>query len=478
MTGLLDTLGSLGGAAAYLMVGLFAALETAALVGLFVPGELAMIAGGYIAYQGKAELGSMMALAASCAILGDSLGYLLGRRFGPSLKRTRLGRRVGAERWTRAEQYLLARGGRAVFFGRFVGVLRALVPALSGASRMRYRRFLLWSALGGLLWAPTMVGLGYLAGSSYRRAEHYAGRAGLILLGLLVTIAGAAALGRWVANHPDEFRTFVRRQSSRRVPARLHGRYRAQLQFLGGRPQPGRALGLALTLQLALLALTAWAFGSIVMDVLSGNAASVDGRITRALADHRVPWLTTALDGVTQAGGALVLVPAALVGGLVARRLSKSWVPMLILMLCLAGAVLLDDLVKPLIGRPRPALGPLVASAPGYAFPSGHATQSAAVYGALAYIVAGCVRTWPAKVAAWTVAFVVILLIGFSRVYLGVHWATDVLGGFALGGVWLAVVLVTTSVFRGAWHALQPPIQLPLGRDEPVGPDVQAASDR
>ena len=476
MTDLLDSLASLSGAAAYVMVALFATLETAALVGLFVPGELAMLAGGYIAYQGKAELGPMMALAAVCAILGDSLGYQLGRRFGPSLKRTRLGRRVGEERWAGAEQYLVARGGRAVFFGRFIGVMRALVPTLSGASRMPYRRVLLWSALGGILWAPTIVGLGYLAGGSYRRVEHYAGRAGLVLLGLIVTIAAVAALGRWVANHPVEFWAFVRRQGMRPLPARFHRRYRAQLQFIAGRLRPGRALGLALTLQLILLGATGWAFGAVLADVLVDKGpVGVDLRITRAIVDHRVDWLTSSLKAVTEAGGVVVLAPFVLVGGLLARRLTHSWLPMLILVLCLGGAALLDDAVKPLIGRPRPQVGPVLVHSTDFAFPSGHATQSAAVYGGLAYVLSGCVRLWRAKVAAWTVALVIVLLVGFSRVYLGVHWASDVLGGFALGGVWLGAVLVTTSVLRGAWHLRQPPAApAQMVEEEPV----EARSDR
>jgi undecaprenyl-diphosphatase len=345
---------------------------------------------------------------------------------------------------------------------------------------MPYRRFLLWSTLGGTLWAPTMVGVGYLAGSSYRRAEHYAGRAGLVLLGLILSIAAVAALGRWVANHPEEFWAFVRRQMSRPIPARIQRRYRAQLQFLSGRLRPGRALGLALTLQLLLLGMTGWAFGSIVQDVIAGDGATrVDVRITRALVDHRVDWLTSVLDSITQAGGAAVLVPIVLVGGLVARRLTGSWMPMLILALCLGGTILLDDVVKSLIGRRRPGVGQAVSTAPGFAFPSGHATQSAAVYGALAYVTAGCVRTWRSKVAAWTFALVAVLLIGFSRIYLGVHWATDVLGGFALGGVWLAAVLVTTSVLRGAWYAFQPPPhEVRAEPERSISEGVEAASDR
>jgi undecaprenyl-diphosphatase len=455
VTGVLEGLGSLAGPSAYLVVAVLAALESSAFVGLFVPGELAMLVGGYIAFQGRAGLGLMMFAAALGAIVGDSLGYELGRHLGSSLRRSRLGRRVGEERWARAERYLATKGGRAVFLGRFIGVLRALVPAMAGVSRMPYRRFLFWNALGGIIWAPGIVALGYLAGRSYRRVEHYAGRAGLVLLLLAAMVAGVAALGHWVANHPAEVRAFGRRLLGLRGVAYVHRRYRAQLVFVGRRLKPGQALGLALTLQLVALGLAGWTFGAVVQDVIAGDgAARIDAPITRSLVAHRVAWLTSAMRGVTDLGGFAVLGLLVLGTGLLARRACRTWVPLLVLVLALAGAVALTDVVKPLVGRVRPASGPLVAGG-GFAFPSGHATQSVAVYGALAYLVAGWVRTWKSKVGLWTVALALVLMVGFSRVYLGVHWTTDVLGGYALGAVWLAAVLVTTSAIRGAWRRRQ-----------------------
>jgi undecaprenyl-diphosphatase len=457
VTDLLDSLGSLAGPSAYLVVAVLAALEASAFVGLFVPGELAMLLGGYIAFQEHADLVTMMVFAALGAVVGDSLGYELGRRLGPSIRRSRFGRRVGEERWARAEHYLATKGGRAVFFGRFIGVLRALVPALAGVSRMPYRRFLFWNALGGIIWAPSIVGLGYLAGRSYRRVEHYASRVGLVLLVFVAIVAAVAALGSWVANHPAEVRAFGRRLLAQRQLARVQRRYRAQLVFIGRRLTPGQALGLALTLQLIALGLAGWAFGSVVQDVITGDgAARVDAPITRSLLEHRVAWLTTVMQQVTALGHIAALILAVLIPGVVVQRMTRSWLPLLILGLALLGAVAMTDVVKPLVGRVRPGMGPLVA-ADGFAFPSGHATQSVAVYGGLAYIAAGWFRTWKAKVATWTVALVLVLLVGFSRVYLGLHWTTDVLGGYALGAVWLAAVLVTTSAIRGAWHRRRPP---------------------
>ncbi|HEX6596453.1 MAG TPA: bifunctional DedA family/phosphatase PAP2 family protein [Acidimicrobiales bacterium] len=453
MTEFFDALGRLAGPTAYLVVAVLAALEASAFVGLFVPGELAMLVGGYIAYEGRAELVPMMLAAVAGAVIGDSVGYEIGRYLGGSIRRSRLGQKVGEERWTRAENYLVLKGGRAVFLGRFIGVLRALVPALAGVSRMPYRRFLFWNFLGAAVWAPSVVGLGYIAGGSYRRVEHYAGQAGLVLLGLVVVIGGVAALGRWASHNPDRVRALMAGVIDRPVVIRVRQRYQTQLGFLVGRLRPGGALGLALTLQLMALGLTGWAFGAVMQDVVSGGGAvRVDGPITRALLDRQVQWLTDAMQVVTDLGGWLSLAVLVVVVGLVARRYTSSWTPLLVLSVALVGGIVLTDMVKSLVARPRPTLAAVVVRGEGFAFPSGHATYAIAVYGGLAYLAAGWFRPWAAKVAAWTIAIVVVLLVGFSRVYLGSHWATDVLGGYALGAVWLAAVLVSTSAIRGAWH--------------------------
>lgn len=107
------------------------------------------------------------------------------------------------------------------------------------------------------------------------------------------------------------------------------------------------------------------------------------------------------------------------------------------------GAVALYALVKPLVGRPRPTLGPLVSTATGYSFPSGHATQAAAVYGALVIVWTRHATSVSRTAQAWAAATVGVFLVGASRVYLGVHWPTDVLAGWALGAFWLAALLAS-----------------------------------
>jgi membrane protein DedA with SNARE-associated domain len=189
VSSLLDGILNLHPAWILAVTGLLVFAEDAIFIGFLIPGETAAVLAGVSSGLHGVALSLAIGVVVLAAIVGDSVGYEIGRRFGPALQASRLGRKVGPERWARAEAYLHAKGGAAIFGGRFVGVLRALVPAIAGATRMPYRRFLLWNASGALVWAPGTVLAGYLAGSSYHRVAQYAGPAGLMLL----AVAGAVA---------------------------------------------------------------------------------------------------------------------------------------------------------------------------------------------------------------------------------------------------------------------------------------------
>ncbi len=448
MSALLDGLLGLASPWGYLLVALLAGLEAAAFVGLVIPGEAAMLLGGVLASTGRASLPVMMACAAVGAVLGDSAGYEMGRRFSEPLRASRLGRRIGVQRWDDAEQYVRRRGGRAVFLGRFVGVLRALVPFVAGASRMPYRRFLPYNALGAVIWAPGLVYLGFLAGHSYRRVEQLAGRASLLLAVAVVVLGVVAVVGRWISRHPERALAPLRRLAARPVVLRIRGRYARQLAFLAARLSPAGALGLALTTQLALLALLGAVFGAVTEDVLAGNEiVRIDSPVSRFLIDHREPWLTSAMRLITALGGIHVLVPLLLAVGLLARWRQSSWRPLVLLALTTTGAVVASASIKLLIARPRPTADSLVGAL-GYGFPSGHSTQAAAAWLAVALVLGSMTRSTAARVTLGSAALSVVVLVGVSRIYLGVHEPTDVLGGWALGALWLCAVLTALHLLQ------------------------------
>jgi membrane-associated protein len=164
------------------LVFLLPALEASVFVGVVLPGEVGVILGGVLANQHKLALVAVLIAAVAGAIIGDSVGYWVGKRYGESMLSKIPNRILKPDHVERAQETIRHFGGRAVFFGRFTAALRALVPGMAGMSRVRYGRFLAWNAFGGALWASAFVVLGYLAGSQYRRIEHYANYIGLALL--------------------------------------------------------------------------------------------------------------------------------------------------------------------------------------------------------------------------------------------------------------------------------------------------------
>jgi membrane-associated protein len=188
MTKLLDQLLSLHGVVVYLIVGLLVFAEDALFVGFVLPGETAAILGGVAASQGNVSVVAMCAVVVLAAIAGDSVGYEIGARYGTRLLSLRVLRRRAA-RLDAARDTLARRGGPAVFLGRFVAFLRAVMPFLAGTAHMRYRQFLAYNAAGGLTWGVGSVLLGYLAGNSYAVIEKTFGRVAALVVAALIVIA-------------------------------------------------------------------------------------------------------------------------------------------------------------------------------------------------------------------------------------------------------------------------------------------------
>jgi membrane protein DedA with SNARE-associated domain len=173
MLGFLQQLGGHLGAWFYVIAGGLACAEAAVMAGLVLPGETALVVAGFAARQGWIALWPMVAVAVGSAALGDSIGYELGRRLGPRLRSSRLGRRVGEDRWRRTDDFLRRYGGRAVLLGRFTAGLRALTPGIAGMAGMPYlRTFLPWNVAGAVVWGAGCVLLGYAFAASLGTLTH------------------------------------------------------------------------------------------------------------------------------------------------------------------------------------------------------------------------------------------------------------------------------------------------------------------
>jgi membrane-associated protein len=160
-------------------------LETSILLGLIVPGDSVVLVAA-TAVNGPVEFISLAVGVILGSLAGESIGFWLGHFFGPRIRRSKLGQRIGEKNWLRAETYLERRGGIAVAISRFLPVFHSLVPVVVGTSSMRYRVFIAWTAPACLIWAVTYISVGSFAAGSYRQLEGQLKWAGLIFVGIIV----------------------------------------------------------------------------------------------------------------------------------------------------------------------------------------------------------------------------------------------------------------------------------------------------
>ncbi len=451
LQGLLEDVSNTLGAWTYLLVGVFAFAETGAFVGLVVPGETVMLIGGAVAGQGAIDIYLLIAIAWFSAWLGDTTSFFVGRRLGRGFV-LRHGPRVGIshERFERVEDYFSRHGGKTIFIGRWISLVRALAPFIAGSSGMRYRAFLPYSILGTGLWASAHILIGYFFSRSIESAAEYAGRGFFVLATTIVIAIGVVLLYRRLKVEENRVAA-VRWMEAHRVTRWLVGlarRFRPQLRFLWERVTPGGTFGLEFTSLMAVLAVAGFVLVAYTV-IVSGDPGPTPGDTTAIeIAESlRIGWLTDVAKAVTTLGspvlvGLLVLIAAVMLAA--RRRWAEFWV-------LVAGVALVavgSHELKAAVDRPRPGDGLVDVS--GSSFPSIHAAYST-FYVWLAVTIVMRLRPGISRgTAVVATGIAIAALVGLSRVYLNVHYLSDVSAGWALGAasfsLCAAVALVVTTI--------------------------------
>ena len=417
----------------YLLVAVLAFLETGAFVGLVAPGEFTVMLGGAVAGQGDILLPLIMAITWIAAFSGDSVSFALGSRLGRGfLVRHGEKVRINEERLRQVEDYFARHGGKTIVIGRFIGLVRALAPFIAGTSGMRYRAFAPYSILGTGLWSATFVLIGYFASQSLEQVTEIVGRS-LISFGIAVWVIIAAVVAYRQLKTPEGRRRIadeIERRPWLRPLLPLARRLSPQARFLGRRLRPG-GLGLELTTLLAVLSVSLFvlvSYWSIVGD--DPGPTPGDETALEVSDDIRSGWLDSVAKAATVLGAGYVVFPlAALAGAALAAR--RRWVELGVLAAAMVVIAFGVDLIKDWTDRPRPP-EPLTGSG-GSGFPSGHAANATFytwVAVTLAFGFPGRLTRRGLVIAA---GIAVTAVIGLTRVYLRVHWLSDVWGGWALG---------------------------------------------
>jgi membrane protein DedA with SNARE-associated domain len=447
---LLEEISSTLGAWTYLLVGVFAFAETGAFVGLVVPGETTMLLGGAVAGQGEIDLYLLIAIAWFAAWVGDTTSFFVGRRLGREFV-LRHGPRVGIthERFEKVEDYFGRHGGKTIFIGRWISLVRALAPFIAGSSGMQYRAFVPFSILGTGLWASAHILIGYVFSRSVETGAEYAGKGAFLLATLIVVVGGTIFLVRRfrVVENRDAAVRWMEEHAATRWLVALGRRYRPQLQFLWARVTPGGTFGLEFTTLMATLAVSLFVLVAYIV-VIGRDPGPTPGDLTAfdLVESLEAAWLTSLAKVVTFLGsGGFVWALTALCAVALAAR--RRWAEFGVL---LAGMTLTSigfHEIKDAVDRPRPE-GGLVATE-GPSFPSGHAAHSV-LYVWIAVTIVIRLRPGITRKAAVVLAGLALTaLVGLSRVYLDVHYLSDVNAGWALGAACFAFCAAVGLVISG-----------------------------
>jgi undecaprenyl-diphosphatase len=397
-----------------LLVGLVACLETLAFVGLALPGVAILFALAALAGNQQLSLAALLLSAFIGALIGDQISFLLGRFASPWLVRSWPLRRH-PDWLPRGQRFFARYGGASVVIGRFVGPIRPLIPFVAGSCGMPLLRFSLFNIASAAAWAPAYLLPGYLTGISAHWLPLLQGPV-LVLVVTLLTLLLAFQQFH-LRLHPDARLWHWLQQ--RRMPPRLV------------------ATGL-LTLATTLL------FGALIAVQLSGHLTETNTRLYELLhtLGQQMPLLAHAL---TDAADPALVLSLALLTGLIAQlreRQYQGWG----VALGVAATLILNHLLKEWLQIPRPPIGEQALDS--YSFPSGHASAAAAFYALFAvWLLQG--QSHRIRHVGYLLTAGWIVLLGFSRTLLGVHWPLDVAAGIAEG--------VSVAGLYRLWLLRQPP---------------------
>lgn len=428
------------------MVFLVASAESLAVVGLIVPGAAVMVAAGAFVALGSIGFWPTLFAAVAGAIVGDGISYWIGHHYRERL-RTFWPFHRHPEWLTRGENFFRRHGGKSVLFGRFVGPVRPLIPVVAGMLGMRPVAFYGVNVLSAFAWAPAYLLPGMAFGASLALAGVVAAR----LAALLIVLGTLSWLVLWIVHWL--FHVLSPRAALWAQGLIAWGKRHPRVnRIIGGLMDPSQPELKTLLVLGALLIGAAWLFFGVLEDVVTGDPlVRADQSLYQLMQGLRTPWGDRVMVFLTELGDGVViaLVAAAVLAWLLWRRnwrVAGYW----------AAAVgfgqLAATLIKLVLQRPRPLAG-LYDGWSTYAFPSGHATMSMVVYGFLAVLIARRFSP-PRRWLVYRVAALLIFTIAVSRLYLGAHWLSDVLGGLSLGLAWVSLLAI--AYYRHATPAPMP----------------------
>jgi len=428
-------------------IAFFAALlETTIGIGLFLPGSTIILFLGALSARGYLDIGDLIWFSVTGAIIGDNINYYLGRKYGNKWLKDGFWL-LKARHIEKAKYFMDAHGAKSVFLGRFIPSVKEVVPFIAGSVRMNQRTFMSWNVLGAVGWGFEWVLAGYIFAQSLNLAELWLSRAGLFFAFLLI-FGSLLFFFKWVIVKKGKqfliiaislwqsIKEAVIKNEHVFLWMQEHPR---STSFLKARFDTTVFSGLTLSIfTLAFFYILAL-FAGIVEDLITSDPIiAADIRIANIFFLFRTDVLTNIFTWVTLLGKNQVILVFIFISVAILWLWNKKYY-ILPLFIAVIGSEAFTYLGKLAFHRPRPEMA--VYTEHSFSFPSGHATVAVAFYGFLAYLFMHSARSWNRKVNIFFIAILLIIAIGFSRVYLGVHYVSDVWSGYLVGAMWLIIAV-------------------------------------
>jgi membrane protein DedA with SNARE-associated domain/membrane-associated phospholipid phosphatase len=428
-------------------------LETTLGIGLILPGSTIVLLLGALAARGYMDIGDLVWFSALGAFVGDNINYYLGKKYGAKWMENGFWL-IKAVHMEKAKNFFDAHGAKSVFLGRFIPSGKELLPFIAGTVKMNRKKFMFWNVLGAIGWGFEYVLAGYIFARSLNLAEFWLSRAGIFVAFLLIFIAILYLLKWLLVRKGKQFLTFsVSFLQSLREAAIQNEHIRPWLQkhqpslsFLKARFDTSVFSGLTLTILVLAFVYVLSLFAGVVEDLITSDSIiAADIRISNLFFALRTDTLTRVFTWITLLGKSQVILFFIVTTAALLWLWRKKFL-ILPLFIASCGSEAFTYLGKLVLHRSRPAMA--IYAEHSFSFPSGHATIAVAFYGFVAYILMRLAQRWNTAVNIFFVAILLITAIGLSRVYLGVHYLSDVWSGYLVGAMWVIIAISFSEWLR------------------------------
>ena len=413
-----------------LIVFLVAFTESLAIVGLFMPGAVLMFAFGMLIGSGQMAFFDAFIWAVLGAVAGDGISFWLGRHYHQQLKVMWPFRRY-PRLIARGSDFFAKHGSKSILFGRFVGPVRPIIPAIAGMMEMPSLKFFFVNLLSALLWAPAYLLPGMAFGASLSLAAEVAGR----LVVLLLVLLGLSVITIWLVKHVVNFLQPRSNPLMQRLLRRSHNiRYIDAITeaILDPEHPETKVLG-GLFL---LLLITSISFALLFQNQLSdGTGGTLSIAVHNLIQTLRIDWADGLMLWLTRFGSLYFLLPFTLLLALVLALFRDRATPLYLL-----GLLLISQLTVLLLKNTTTIERPisLYSGLHQYSFPSSHSLMAVVIFGFLAVIIAARLPIkW--RWLVYSLSALISIIVAFSRLYLQAHWLSDVVAGILIGLIWIAL---------------------------------------